>query len=191
MYDPVFRARTRNPIRGAGHVEELTGRHLGAHAVEPRHPAFEPAGGEPAGPHEPFREHEREIAHQDGRRRAERIGIGSGRSLLREPDVGRRDPPALVVAVHQVVVHEGGRVEELERSAHPDDRIALRPAGRRERPEADRRSHALAAGLEEPEELVHERRGRRIHAGELRPAVAEEPAERAVDRWADAFERGR
>ena len=99
--------------------------------------------------------------------------------------------PALVVAVHQVVVHDGGRVEELERSAHPDDRIAPRPAGRRERPEADRRSHALAAGLEEPEELVHERRGRRIHAGELRAAVAEEPAERAVDRWTDAFERGR
>ena len=79
---------------------------------------------------------------------------------------------ALGVPVHQVVVHEGGRVQELERRADRDDRFVLTAARRPERPEAQRRPDPLPAGAEQAEQLVHQGDRRRVHPGQLRAAIA-------------------
>ncbi len=184
------RANTSRFAR-ARDVEELPGRHLGPHAVEAGHRRIEPAGPEPARAKEPLGQHERQIAHQDRRRRPERLRVHTGRRLLREPDVGRVDAAALGVPIHQVVVHEGGRVQELERRADRDDRVAFTAAGRSERPPAQRRPNPLPAGAEQAEQLVHQGDRRRVHPGQLRAAVAQEPLELAVDRCADGLDRRR
>ena len=64
-------------------------------------------------------------------------------------------------------------------------------ARRSERPEAQRRPDPLPAGAEQAEQLVHQGDRRRVHPGQLRAAVAQEPLELAVDRPAHGLDRRR
>ena len=67
-----------------------------------------------------------------------RAAAGPARSGVQplEQPVGRRGAPAGVGVVDDVVVHEGGGVEELERGGGRDDREQVASALRLERVEA-------------------------------------------------------
>src|SRR6266542_966468 len=188
---PGLQRTDPGPIAHARHIQELTGGHLDAHAIEAGHRGFEPAGPEPARSDHPLRQHQREIADQDRGRGPEPLGVHTGRRLVGEPDVGRCHAAALDVPVHQVVVHERGGVQELECPADPNDRIVLTATRRSERPEAQRGPDPLPAGAQQAKELVDQRNRGRIHPRKLRAAVAEEPDELPVHRPANGVDRRR
>ena len=96
---------------------------------------------------------ERQVADQDGDALAEAPGLAppavEGVAGL-ELDVDRVGAPAGGRAVHDVVVHQGEGVQQLQGGAGVDDGGVVRaPAGADVRPVAERRAEALAAGQDQ------------------------------------------
>jgi hypothetical protein len=139
---------------------------------------------------QPVGEHGREVAHEQGRRAADAIGLGRQRQLARTPgEVGRRrrDPSTMGGGIHQVVVHERHRVEQLDGGGRPHDGLliddgAVRRHGCPVAPDAEGRSQPLAPGRHEPADLEHEQRRMLVDAGEVVGAAGEIVGEDAVDR---------
>ena len=135
-----------------GDVEELADRHLAPHARRTRCAPRRQRGGRLGESllEEVVAPGDEEVAEQDGRRPAERRGIPdpSG-GAVRALECAMRGGPAAagVGVVDDVVVHERGRVEDLERGRGGHDgvrELAGRPR-RPRRPRASRRGRTVRA----------------------------------------------
>jgi hypothetical protein len=179
------------------HVEVLAEHDVGPHAaelvargsrripVDRRQPALEQAVA-PA---------EQQIAEEQGCRRAVRRG-GAGPSAVGmqslEPPVQARLAAAEVGVVHDVVVNEGGRVEDLERGRDRHDPVEARGCvgdgveavalGRHRLPApvAEQRTEALPAGKEAACRRIQDVEvGRDLF--EFAPALGEEGVDTVLD----------
>ncbi len=137
-------------------VEVLPDRDLGAHLVEDlacRLPRGDRRDEPDAGVEQFVAPAEQEVAEQQrgGLAEAERAPRPSARFVQSLETAVRRRPAAPGVGVvHDVVVHEGGRVEDLERTGRENDRMQF--VGRRlvdERIEARSHAHRLPAPVTE------------------------------------------
>jgi hypothetical protein len=137
---------------------------------------------------------EGEVAHQDGHALAEPAGLADPAALLvpvGEDQVGGPLAPPGGRAVHDVVVEEGERLEQLERRAGVDGPLVLRrAAGPHEAPEAERRPEPLPAGQQQRGERVERVGEAVVERGPALPFRVHEVDEAALHPFGDGRERG-
>ena len=146
--DPLLVGEARPGAHRLDDVEELAGHELGAHPVEHRSTTAQVGLGQAAGGVHGIGPGEAQVARQDGPREPEPravarpapLGVGAGQRAVRG-----RHPAAGVRVVHDVVVDEGGGLEQLHRAREPDQCVGVGATGRTVSPVEERGAQPLPA----------------------------------------------
>ena len=135
-----------------------------------------------------------EVAGQHGAGEAEALAVpGPAAAAVQrgEPAVHRRHPPAGVGVVHDVVVDQRGRLEELQGRGRAGDALAVRSPGAAPAPVAERGTEPLAPA-HEVRDVLHQRGAVGAHGVEHVALAGEELFDDLLDPGAEALgvERG-
>ena len=173
-------------------VEELTAHELRAHRVEGLPTAGQLLGGKAAGGVELVAPREAEVAGEDRRALTETVRVACPAMLLVQRCHGSvcgRHTAAGVAAVHDVVVQQGGALEELHARGEPNERVGVITTRGAVAPVEKAGTQALATS-QQPGHRVHERRDLGTDLGERCASPGDLPVDRLLDPAAQAVEVG-
>ena len=148
-------------------IQILPTHQLGAHRIEDRPGPDQPLSGQAAAEEHLLRPTQTQLTDQDRRPRTERLPVTvPPRRLVHrgEPPVRRRPPPPDVAAVHDVVVDDRARLEQLQRRRRSHDPVVARHPRSAPGPVSERRPQPLAPRQQLPQrhhQLPHVRAHRR------------------------------